>query len=189
MALGVAQIEELSSLLHEVPGLVDGLESRNAAYAGEVLAWLRRMEKSLENHRLAAVSQVSACRAMLVQADRGVHDRDVTFVGRPTPRKVQEASASLALRRANEIVHGLIAGRQSVFEDAERIAGQVVVVAAAKGYVRECAAGRSGQQFLQCLNDRVAADADLVSAHAHLLAMVGKTDVLVFLDRALARVQ
>jgi hypothetical protein len=186
VALGVTQVEQVADLLLEVRSLVDALESRKSGYVEGVLSWLRRVEAALESNRLAAVSQVAACRAMLVQAARGFVDKDVAVAGRPTTRKVEEATASLALRRVNELLHALIADRQSTFQDAERIAQQVMVVAMAKGYVREC---RGLGQFLQCMDQRIATDPDLVSARAHLLAMVGKTDVLVFLDRALARLE
>jgi hypothetical protein len=63
-----------------------------------------------------------------------------------------------------------------------------MTVASAKGHVAACRGPANHQQFLECLQQRIAADPDLISAHAHLVGLVGKNDVLVFLDRALARV-
>jgi hypothetical protein len=63
----------------------------------------------------------------------------------------------------------------------------VIAVADAQGMVRDCA-GQSHQQFLLCLQQKIAADNDLASAYAHLIALVGKNDVLVFFDRALAKI-
>ena len=188
MALNVVQYEEISALLRKVPRLVDQLEARQSGFVEGVLAWLRQAEATLENNRLAVVSQVAACRAMLVEATRGVHTKDVVFVGRATPRKIQEATASMMLRRSNDLLHGVIAERQAVFPEAERIARQVMAVAEAKGLIRDCDDGRPHQQFLQCVQQKVAADRDLASVYAHLVALVGKNDVLVFMDRALAKV-
>lgn len=188
MALTVAQFEEIAALLREVPALVDGLESRRPGFAEQVLRWLRRAESSLENNRIAAASHLSACRAMLIEAGRGVHHRSVVLVGRPTPRKLREASAGAALERANEVLHGVISPREATFRDAERIARQLAVVAEAKGFVRACRDAGGHQDFLRALQQRIASDADLASAHAHLLAIVGRNDLLVFLDRALGPV-
>lgn len=188
MALTVVQFEEISALLRQVPRLVDRLEARQSGFVEDVLAWLRQAEVTLENNRLAVVSQVAACRATLIEAARGVHNKDVAFVGRATPRKVQEATASMVLRRSNDLLYNVIAERQAVFQEAERIAGQVMAVAEAKGLLRDCDGNRTHQQFLVCVQQKVSADHDLASAYAHMVALVGKNDVLVFMDRALVKV-
>jgi hypothetical protein len=188
VALNVAQVEEIGALLRQVPRLVDLLEAHAPGFADAVLAWLKQAEAAMENNRLPVVSQVAACRAMLIGAARGLHGKDIVFAGRATPRKVHEATASLALDRGNQLLHGAIAERQAVFQDAERIAGQLVTVADAKGHLRDCGASASHQHFLECLQQKITGDADLMSAYTHLVAMVGKNDVLVFLDRALPRV-
>jgi hypothetical protein len=188
MALTVAQYEEIVSLLRQVPALVDQLEARRSSFVGDVLAWLKQAEAAMENNRLPAVSQIAAGRATLIEAGRGIQSRDVAILGRPTVRKVQEATASLVLGRSNDLLQGVIAERQAVFQEAERVSRQVIAVADAKGMVAACRDGRGNQELLACLQRSVAADTDLVSVYAHLVALVGKTDVLIFFDRALAKV-
>lgn len=188
MALTVAQFEEINALLRQIPRLVDKLEARQSGFVKDVLAWLRQAETILENNRLAVVSQVAAWRAMLIESARGVRNKDVVLVGRATPRKVQEATASMVLQLSSNLLHGVIAERQAVFQEAERIASQIMAVAAAKGLFRDCDGNLAHQQYLMCVQQGVAADNDLASAHAHLVALVGKSDVLVFLDRALVKV-
>jgi len=188
MALTVLQLEEISELLRQVPRLVDRLEARHSSFVKDVLAWLRQAEETLENNRLAVVSLVATCRATLIEGTRGVQNKDIVFVGRATSRKVLEATASMVLKRSNDLLHSVIAERQTVFQEAERIARQVIAVAEAKGYIRDCDGGQPHQQFLVCVQQKVAADNDLASAYVHLVALVGKNDVLIFLDRALARV-
>lgn len=187
MAITVAQFEEISALLRQVPRLVDRLEARQSSFVDGVLAWLRQVETTLENNRLTVVSQVAAYRATLIEAVRGVHNKDIVFVGRATPRKVQEATASMVLQRSNDVLHDVIAERQAVFQEAERVARQVMAMAEARGLIRGCGGG-THQQFLVCIQRAVAADHDLASAYAHMVALVGKNDVLVFMDRALAKV-
>lgn len=185
MALNVAQHEELCGLLREVPSLVDKMEARRADFVERVLAWLKRAETAMESNRLPSVSQVSACRAALIQATRGKQAKDLAFTGRATPRKVVEATASMALERAGELLNGVIAERQAVFQEAERLSRRVIAVAEAKGLIRECAGNADRQTFLQCVQQKVSSDSDLASVHVHLVGLVGKNDVLVFFDRAL----
>jgi hypothetical protein len=185
MSLNVVQYEEIASLLQEVPSLVDHLEARRSGFSGDVLLWLKRAESMLESNRLPVVSQISAYRAMLIESSRGIHTNEIAIVGRPTVRKLEEGTASVALQRSNDLLHAAIAEREAAFQGAERVSRQVLAVADAKGLVDACRDGRSHQAFLECLRDRIAADADLAGIYVHLSALVGRTDVLIFLDRAL----
>ena len=188
MALNVAQYEEIASLLRQVPRLVDRLEARRSSFAEDVLEWLRQVETTLENNRIPAVSQIASCRATLIGAARGVRAKEVVFVGRATPRKMHDATASMVLERGNELLHAVIAERQAVFQEAERITRQIMTIAEAKGFIRACNGGRPHQAFITCLQQSIAEDRDLVNAYSHLVALVGKTDVLIFIDRALPKV-
>src|SRR4051794_10071049 len=111
MGLNVVQYEDIVALLREVPPLVDELEARQSGFAGEVLAWLKRAEVTLEANRLPLVSQISSFRAQLIEAGRGVQFGELTFVGRPTARKLRDAAASLVLQRGNDLLHAAIAER------------------------------------------------------------------------------
>jgi hypothetical protein len=121
----------------------------------------------------------------LIAAGRGVPLGEPTFVARPTARKVREATASLALQRGNDLLHGAIAEREVAFGEAERLARQLLAVAQAKGLLG-ADDGRPHQQRLTEVDRRIATDPDLASGYVHLVALVGKTDVLIFLDRALS---
>lgn len=184
MALTVAQYEEVVDLLRQVPPLVDRLQARRHDFVDEVLRWLKQAEAVLESNRLPAVSRVAACRALVVGAARGVQVPEVVLTGRPSRRRLEEAAASLALDRGSSALQEVIAERQAVLAEAERIARQVLAVAAAKGYL-DGRDERPPQDFLEQLRHRLAGDADLASAHAHLVALVGTADVLVLLDRSL----
>ena len=188
MALNVALYEEIVSLLLRVPHLVDQLESRESGFVDGVLEWLKLAEAVLENNRLPAVSQVAVGRAELIEAARGVKPNDVVISGRPTPRKVQEATASLVLRRSSDLLHAVIAERLAVFQEAERISRQVLAVAQAKGMLQASEEPGPRQEFPADLQRRVAADPDLASVHAHLLSLVGAADILIFYDRALTAI-
>lgn len=186
MALTLLQYEEVLGLLGRTVRLVDLLDARSPGYVEDVLRWLKEVETALENNHLPAVSQIASGRAALIGATRGVQSVDVVVIGRPTPRRLQEATASQVLNRSVDILHGVIAERQNAFQEAERICHQVLAVAQLKGWL-----GPDGtlphQERVETLRARVASDPDLTNAYAGLLALVGPRDVLILLDRALVR--
>jgi hypothetical protein len=186
VALTVAQYEEILAVLREVPALVDKLEARHSGFFEDVLEWLKHAEQTLTNNRLPAASQIAVYRARLIEAGRGVQQGDLTIVGRPSVTKIKEATAALLLGRSNDVLQALIAGQQPVFQEAERIARQVLALARVKGLVPAPGAEGARGRFLQELRDQLAADPDLAPFHAHIIGLVGATDALVLLDRALA---
>lgn len=187
MALTVVQYEEITALLREVPALVDELAERSVEFPERVLVWLGRAEKALENNRLSACSQVAACRAALIATCRGLRSPSTAMTGRVTPRKMRDAEACAALERSNDVLHSAIAERETVFREAERCAQQVVVLLSAKGLLPD-AGGVTHQEWLRSLQRTAAADPELMALAAHLVSLVGASDVLVFLDRAVAKV-
>lgn len=189
MALNVAQFEDLTRQLGRVPGLVDQLEQRRTGFPDHVLAWLAAVERSLESNHMPVVSQVAGLRAMLIESTRGAYTEEISFTGRATARKIQDGVGSLVLQRGSELVHAAIAERAATFQEAERIARQLIALADAKGLLAECDDGRPHRAMLQCLQEQIAIDADLAAVNLHLVSLVGKTDVLVFLDRAIPSVR
>lgn len=185
MALNVVQVEEIAAVLREVPRLVDGLESRSSGFLEGVHKWLKKAESVLESNRLPAVSQVASCRAQLYQAIRGQQISGISFSGRPTPRKIADATAAMVLQRCDQILHDAIAERMTVNQEAERIARQLVAVAEAKGMLAQCAGEPGAGGVVSCLQQKLKSDPDLAGLYTHLAALVGKNDVPVFLDRAL----
>lgn len=186
MALNVVQFEDIVAHLRRVPALVDMLQARRTGFSDAVLDWLKEVERSLESNHMPVVSQVAGCRAMLVESARGSYTEDIAFTGKPTTRKIRDGVAGLVLQRSSDLLHAAIAERQAAFQEAERLARQIVAVADVKGMIDACGDGRPHQQMLTCLQTKVEADQDLASVYVHLVSLVGKTDVLIFLDRAIA---
>lgn len=188
MAMRLIQFEELTDLLSEVPRLVDRLQTRRPDYATAVGEWVKKVEASLEKAHMPVVSGVASLRASLIQAARRIRSNDVSVSGRPTARKIQDATATHVVQKCSQIIADAIAERQTAFEEAERVARQLAILSEAKGIVQECQAmvQFTHQQFLECVQQRIGADAALANLYLHLLSIVGKYDVLVFIDRALA---
>jgi len=164
---------------------VDQLENRRSDFWDGVHTWLKHAENILENNHLPAVSQVAAYRAMLLQASRGAQSGDIRFAGKPTLRKIRDATATMVLQRCNQLLHDVIAERQTVFQEADRLARQLIAVAEANGIIQKCKNNSPHQAFLQCVQNSIGTDPNLVGVYTHLIALVGKVDVLIFLDRAI----
>ena len=188
MALTVAQYEELVDLLQEVPALVDELEARDSSFLDNVLAWMKRLEKALTRNRLPVVAQVAVHRAELLQAARGVDRGGLRVAGRPSTGKIRDATAAFLLARSAEAVQDTIRERQKVFDEAGRVGQQLLAIARAKRLHEPYLWDDATQASLQHLCEQMATDSDVGSLYAHLAGMVGRTDVLVILERARAAV-
>ncbi len=185
MPLRFVQVDEIGALLLQVPALIDGFERRSATFVDAVMAWLKAAEDVLKRDGLPEASHIAVSRSQLLEASRGLQSGEVKVKGRPTTRKIRDATAVSVLQRCNQVLHDLISERKAVFQDAERISRQLITVAEAKGILDACAAAGGGQAFLQCLQDKLVRDSDLAGIYLHLASLVGKHDVLIFLDRAI----
>lgn len=188
MALTVAQYEQLLSVLAQVPGIVDEMEARSTGAVERVHDWLKLAEGALTDMRQPAASEFAACRARLLEAGRARASPSSGTAGKVSARRAREAAAAESLQRGNDVLQALVGERRAVFDEAERIARQLLAVAALKGLLPASDDGRSWQQSLLRLRDEIASDLGLATAHAHLVGLVGATDALVFLDRALPSV-
>lgn len=186
MALTLAQVEELVAHLRALPAVVDRLEERSLDAFEAALEWLRAAEALLQRNRMPAVAQLAALRSLLVQAGRGQPVAEVRLAGRPTRRKQRDGAVQFALQRATDALSEALQPRLAQLEEAERVARQIAAVAEVKGHVTACAtAGPGHANRLACIERRIAADPDTLSAHTHLVGLVGKLDASALLDRAL----
>lgn len=188
MGLRFVQVEEMANLLRAVPELVDRLEQRQAAFSDGVLAWLHQVERVLEANRLPAVSEVAASRALLLQANRGQQLREIVIQGRPSRRKLRDATASHVLNHCNNLLQDIIRAPLNTFAEAERISSQIAAVAQAKGHVAICLSSSNHTQAIACLVQKISQDPDTAAAFVHLTGLVGRQDAELFIDRAVPKV-
>lgn len=184
--LRIVNLEEIQTLLLRVPGLVHALEARESGFAGAVKEWLVQTEQVLTNNRMPAAAEVATLRGALISAERGVLPPGLTFLGRPTSRKVKDAAAADVLRKAQELVSGAVRADAAQVAEAQRLARQVVSVAQRKGLAEVMPAGGTHTERLAALWSAMLADPDVGSATVHLGGLVGSQDALVLLDRALS---
>lgn len=185
--LRIVNIEEINSILLHVPGLVDLQESRGAGFADEVKMWLESLEEVLNNNRMPVVGNVAALRGVLISSGRGVMPEELRIHGRITSRKIKDAVASEVLRAAAELVSNAIQSDSSRVAEAERHGRQIVVLARAKGLSLSLPEGPDRTDELKTLWRTLAADPDIGNGTVNVESLVGPSDALIILDRAIAR--
>ena len=64
--LNIVHLEEIHALLLRVPGLIQQMDSRDAAFVDSVKAWLTEAEQMLLGNRLAVAADVAVLRSVLI---------------------------------------------------------------------------------------------------------------------------
>ena len=178
------QLEELDTLVLELPPLIGRYERRDSAFTDLVLAWLSRAETALSSNRRPEAAEVATLRSQVVSTDRGQTQANLAVRGRPTRRKLREAAALAtldpargALKRSTEDT------RQRVIE-AENVMRKIVAVADRKGF--DLKLGDAGRwSRLIALFEALRADSDLAVAVTAAVGLVGRFDALILLDRGI----
>jgi hypothetical protein len=184
--LRIVNLEEIEGMLLRVPALVRELDERNPEFIFHVKDWLSQTEQALANNRLAAAGGVAALRGELISAERGAIPAGVEISGRRTSRKLKAASASHVIRLAHELVVGAVAGDATRIAEAERLMGQIVSVARAKGVIPADMNGGDHGARLRVLWQEICSDPDTGAAATRVNGLVGMSDSLIVLDRMLA---
>jgi hypothetical protein len=183
--LNLVNLEEIQGVLLCVPALVRELERRDASFVGSVKAWLTRGEQVLVSNRLPAAAEIAALRAVLISAERGAIPPGIAFNTRVTARKIKDASAADALRKAEERITSAIGQDAQRFAEGEKLIRQIVAIAQRKGLTDRASGGERNPGVLRAIWHAVALDPDLAAAATRLVGLVGAHDVLILLDRAL----
>jgi len=90
----------------------------------------------LTSNRLPAAASVSTLRGGVITAARGATAAS-TMGGGPSRRKLRDAAATDALRRAEEIVSAALRADQAQIADGERLARQLIAHALRKRVMTE----------------------------------------------------
>ncbi|MEA1965778.1 MAG: hypothetical protein U9N05_00645 [Euryarchaeota archaeon] len=181
----IVNIEEIQGTLLHVPELIDSLENRDPNFAVLVKDWLTEAEQVLINNRLAVASDVAVLRGVLISAERGVLPDGMVLTGRKTARKIRDAAAADALRRASELISDAIRGDAAQIAEGEKLTRQLVALAERKGIVPDDPDTRGHSETLNTIWRAMSEDPELGPATTHLAGLVGAYDALVLLDRML----
>lgn len=185
--LRVVNLEEFHRLLLEVPDIVDALGARTSDGPAAVHAWLVEAEGVLERNRMPLAGNVAVLRARLDSAGRGVVPDGVVVTGNVTRRKVVQAVAAQVIGEAAELLATQIGPDEERLDEADRLARQLTVAAQVKGMVNGRPSPGDHAGAVSSIWSAVVADPELGGGAVHLLSLVGTSDALIVMDRALTR--
>lgn len=181
--LALPNLEEIQQQMLELPDIVRAYEERSGDFAEQAQRWLARLEESLKNNQLPAAGTVAALRAMAISAERGALPPGLAFVGNPSVRKVRDAAASEALRRAEETVSNVLRADVSQIDEARRLMRQMIAVARRRGLMAAAANAASASDAVNALWGAFLQDAELASAATRVSGLAGPLNALVLLSR------
>jgi hypothetical protein len=185
--LRLMNFEEIQGMLFRVPALIDRHARRDARFGGEVVDWLAKLEKIMENNRMHQTAVIAAHRGTLIAAERGVTPPGVAMHGRGSRSKARDAAAVDILGKCSALVTELLQADVERFHEAERQMRQLHAFAAAKDLLPPAIPEEQRTEALQSLWRAMAADAELRGGTINIEALVGAYDALVILDRCCVR--
>src|SRR5438477_3488571 len=180
--LHLAQIEELQAHLLRVPALINRYEAREAAFVDLTKAWLKQAEEIAAQNRLSVAAQIAGLRSSVIAAERRRSFPEQP-VSRVHARRQRDATAAEALQQAAESLSETIRAPMSQLADAERVARQLLVAAAARGLLQGIAREGSG---IHGLLTAMRIDPELGPPSTALIGLIGFADAHILLDRALS---
>lgn len=187
--LHIASLEAISALLLKVPELVDRLEKNDATFHEGVAQWLAGVEKALVECRLPVAGRIASLRSAVLVSRRGVLTSGVVHHGRPTLRRVREAAAADALRIGNELISKALEADQARIQEGVRLLRQVVFVAAARGLPLVPSPDVDRREALAAVWRTLLSTEELRQGALSVESLLGRVDVLVALDQAIATAQ
>lgn len=185
--LPVVNLEEFHRLLLELPAIADALDARTSDGPDAARVWLVEAEGVLERNRMPTAGNIAALRARLDSASRGAVPDGVTIQGTVSRRKVVRAVAAEVIGKAADLLAARIGADEERLAEADRLARQLTVAAQVKGLVNSHPAVGDHAAAVSSIWSAVVADPELSGGAVHLLSLVGPSDALIVMDRALTR--
>lgn len=183
--LPLPNVEAIQAQFLELPAILRAYENSDSEFAEQARAWLNRLEVALENNRLPSAGTVAGLRGLIVSAERGAIPPGISFLGTPNLRKLRDAAAADALRRAEETVTNALRSDIVQLDEAARLMRQMVAVALQRGLLT---AGRGATTHSEAVNaiwSAFLSDGDLAGGATRVTGLVGAHNALFLLSREL----
>ncbi|MDD3421386.1 MAG: hypothetical protein PHS47_03695 [Methanocellales archaeon] len=185
--LRIVNLEEIDVMLLRISSLIDQQERGDTNFAENVKEWLSKLEKILESNRMPVAGNVATLRGLLISAERGDLPSGVKFYGRPTRRKIREATTAYVIQQTCDLVSNVIQRDHKRFAEAECITRQLVALATAKGLIQELPSGKDNTDLLKALWRTLSNDPELSSGTVNVEGLIGLYDALIMLERTIAK--
>jgi hypothetical protein len=181
----LSQVENLNSLLLDVPRLVDLYEGRQSTFVSETKQWLHYVERVLGAARVSGVAEVAAQRSTIIAAEHGVSPKDLVLPERSSRRRMREAVTMQSLREAQAVVSDAISEPEKAFAQGERVLRSLLALANRKGLLNDGLQPPFAEEKLKGLWALLVADPDIGESAGQVVAMTGYRDALLLTQRIL----
>lgn len=184
--LKILNIEELQRFLMQIPGLILLFENKESYFFGSVKEWLGQLEKVLESNRMPACSDIALLTGNLIAVERGMIPEGIAFTSRKSHKKVMDAAAIDALKKANELINSIIKGPLTQINEAERLMRQIAPIANRKGLFAHPELMPNHSTYLNAAWKSLLDDPELGGICFHIQGLVSAPDILILLDRIIS---
>jgi hypothetical protein len=183
--LPLPNLEAIQAQFLELPSILRAYEEGDSEFPERARAWLNRLEAALEDNRLPNAGAVAGLRGLIVSAERGAIPPGLSFLGTPNLRKLREAAAAEALRRAEETVSSSLRADIAQFDEAARFMRQMVAVALHRGLLSAGMGAATHSEAVNAIWSAFLSDADLAPGTTRVTGLVGSHNALFLLSREL----
>ncbi|MBN1552585.1 hypothetical protein JW979_14010 [bacterium] len=178
-------LEEIQRLCTKMPSIVDLYEKDDPDFVQAVTVWLKEIEQSMIHSQVHGTGQISALRAQLASAGKGVVPEKIQIKGNPSLHKIKNAVASEVLSKAGKMVAEIVNPAFNQVGESLRLIGQMLPIAQKKGLLSNRILGGDMSVIWQKIQD----DPDLGNIALHVLGLTGKTDTLILFERSMSLLQ
>jgi hypothetical protein len=183
--LPLPNLEAIQAQFLELPAILRAYEERDGEFAERARVWLNRLEAALEDNRLPAAGAVAGLRGVIVSAERGAIPPGLSFLSTPNARKLRDAAAAEALRRAEEIVTAVLRADTAQIDDAGRLMRQMVAVAQRRSLLAAASGSTTHNEAVNAIWSAFLHDAELSPGATRVIGLVGAHNALFLLSREL----
>ena len=183
--LKLLQLEEIESKLLEVSDLVKIQNESYFNFLNILDKWLRDLSNILQKNRLAISGNVSALRGSLITTRNGAIYKNINFIKRPTQRKRLTAAGLDILNNTVNIVTASINSDRVRFDEADKIALQLLAIASVAGMYEDENKNPS-LEFAKDLMLKMKNNNSTVQGVVQLEGLVGQSDAIIILYRLLS---
>lgn len=183
--LPLPNLEEIQAQFLELPAIFRAYEQHDGDFAERARDWLQRLEEALTENRLPSAGAVAGLRGLIVSAERGTVPAGLSFIGGTSPRKLREAAAAEALRRAEETVSNVLRADVAQLDEAARLVRQMVAIAQRKGVLGEAAGASNHSEAVNAIWAAFLRDPDLAAGAMRVNGLAGAHNALFLLSREL----
>ena len=188
--MDIDSYNELAALLLEVPELVKSYEGSSPHFPRAVLEWATRVEATMKRKALPEVSKVSALKAHIISAERGLLSGDnPALIQRiqPSRRKYVEATAAQAVAGIQLALHGILAPYEARYVEAAQTVRKMVIDSSQAGILNgHFKKGLPEEEGMPVLFQSMMACEPLKPYGTHVLELVSYGDALRLLRDSIA---